>query len=125
MSNTVRTMRWQVPAHGSGPYHSDLRTALRDVPVLPAPTNVTDLLARFGEEKVADESDLAEIILDARYPDIPGGFEAEKSRKDGKGFFEPISRAANSNVPQPAPYRPSRFPAVIVTLAILGGAALV
>jgi hypothetical protein len=127
MSNTVRAMRWQVPAYGSGPEDIDLRTALRHLPVLPAPANVRELLARLGDETIEDESgDLADIILDARYPDIPGGLDSsEKDPRNSKDFFEPISRTANNNVPQPAPYRRSRLPAVIATLTIFGGAALI
>jgi len=105
MSNAARVVRGPAPAQCSNDV--DLRTALRHAPVLPAPATVEDLLARLDAQAVADESaDLAEIILDAHYPDVPERTVAfEQAQRHSTNFFEPISRTANSNVPLPAPPR--------------------
>ncbi|HEX5866804.1 MAG TPA: hypothetical protein VFY72_03805, partial [Beijerinckiaceae bacterium] len=67
-----------------------LRTALRNVPLLPAPANVDDLLARLGGEEVPFSSGpLADLISDARYA------EPAPAADD---FFAPVSLAANSNL---------------------------
>ena len=120
-------MRWQAPAHGSGPNDTDLRTALQHVPILPAPASVEDLLARLNDETIADgSSDLADIILDARYPDVPElPASSEKPTGSSKDFFEPISRTANSNVPRPAPSLGSRLLGPTCGLAIFAAAALI
>ena len=66
-----------------------LRTALRNVPLLPAPANVDDLLARLdGEEVPFSSGPLAELISDARYAEPAPAAD---------GFFAPVSLAANSN----------------------------
>ena len=68
---------------------SGLRTALRNVPLLPAPANVDDLLARLDAEEVPFSSGpIAELISDARH--------IEPAPADD-GFFAPVSLAANTN----------------------------
>jgi hypothetical protein len=126
MSNSARALRCTAPENDRGPDDADLRTALRNIPVLPAPANVEDLLARLDDETVADSSgDLAEIILDARYPDLPASAGwAEKADKRSN-FFEPTSRTANTNVRPPAPSRASRLLDRLFSMAILGAAGLI
>jgi hypothetical protein len=126
MSYAARAMRGPAPAFDFDPEKADLRTALRHTPVLPAPTTVEDLLARLNDRKIADASaDLAEIILDAHYPDVPKRlFEFEKTpRTDSTSFFEPIHRTANSNIPLPAPRWSYRFLIVMLGLVLLSGLA--
>lgn len=74
-----------------------LRTALRDVLMLPAPANVDDLLARFDEEDAPlSSASLAAIISDARFADLP------PAPPEDDGFFAPVTLAANANAPSPA-----------------------
>src|SRR5215212_4016089 len=77
----------------------DLRAALRDVRILPPPAKVEDLLSRLDDKTVAITSgDLAEIILDARYPDLAGDLISSWApRRDPGEFFEPLTRVANAN----------------------------
>ena len=50
------------------PDDAGLRTVLRNVPLLPAPANVDDLVARLDAEEVPVSSGpLAELISDARH----------------------------------------------------------
>jgi hypothetical protein len=66
-----------------------LRTALRNVPLLPAPANVDDLLARLGADEAPFSSGpLADLISDARYAEPAPAAD---------NFFAPVSLAANSN----------------------------
>jgi hypothetical protein len=126
MSYAARAMRGPAPAFDLDAEKADLRTALRHTPVLPAPATVEDLLARLNDRKIADASaDLAEIILDAHYPDVPKRlFEFEKTpRTDPTSFFEPIHRTANSNIPLPAPRWSYRFLIVMLGLVFLSGLA--
>jgi hypothetical protein len=119
-------MRGPAPAFDFDPEKADLRTALRHTPVLPAPATVEDLLARLNDRQVADASaDLADIILDARYPDVPKRLlEFEKAPcTDSTSFFEPIHRTANSNIPLPAPRWGYRFIVVMLGLTLLSGLA--
>jgi hypothetical protein len=86
---------------------------------------VEDLLARLDAQAVADVSaDLAEIILDARYPDVPGQLVSfEQDRSNPANFFEPISLTANTNIPLPAPRRSYRLLGTMLALAMFCGAA--
>jgi hypothetical protein len=116
-------MRARAPESGFGPDEANLRTALRHTPVLPAPTTVEDLLVRLKNREIADASvDLADIILDARYPDVPERLSEVATPPSGStSFFEPIHRTANSNIPLPAPRRSYRFVLVMLGLTLLSG----
>jgi hypothetical protein len=119
-------MRCSAPADGSGPDDANLRSALRHVPVLPPLSNIKELVARVEQQAPAHSSaDLDEIILDARYPDMPGelGYD-EQEQEEKASFFEPISRTANSNVPSSPPRRTFRFAGLILGLVIVCGGAL-
>jgi hypothetical protein len=109
-------------AHDYEPESDDagLRRTLRDVPILPAPANVDDLLARLDAEVEVASGPLAEIISDARF--------IEPEPLDDP-FFAPILDVANGNVPQPAPPRrpllASRIATGLFAAGLLVGAALI
>jgi hypothetical protein len=95
-----------------------LRTALRNVPLLPAPANVDDLLARLDAEEVPFSSGpLAELISDARIvepdPVLPG---------EEDDFFAATSHAANTNLASPLA---SRVRTGLFGAALLAGALLI
>jgi hypothetical protein len=99
----------------------DLRAALRNVRILPAPTQVEDLLSRLDDKTVTTTSgDLAEIILDARYPDLLS-WTPRSSREE---FFEPITRVANANERQGGIFI-SRLVHGIFKTVVLGAALLI
>ena len=91
-----------------------LRTALRNVPLLPAPANVDDLLARLDAEEVPFSSGpIAELISDARH--------IEPAPADD-GFFAPVSLAANTN--RRAPLL-KRVGSGLFNVALLAGVLLI
>jgi len=93
---------------------SGLRTALRNVPLLPAPANVDDLLARLDAEEVPFSSGpIAELISDARH--------IEPAPADD-GFFAPVSLAANTN--RRAPLL-KRVGSGLFNVALLAGVLLI
>jgi hypothetical protein len=105
----------------------DLRASLRHVPILPAPTDVEELVARLeAEDVVLDSGPLADIISDARAPDV-----APASDENGgyDPFFAPLAEVANSNVPQPVAPRQalhvSRLSAVLFAVALIGGIVII
>jgi hypothetical protein len=100
MSTSATSIRRSEYAYDTCAEDLDLRAALRNVRVLPAPTQVEDLLSRLDDETVATTSgDLAEIILDARYPDLAHELVSSWAppRRSREEFFEPTTRAANAN----------------------------
>ena len=93
---------------------SGLRTALRNVPLLPAPANVDDLLARLDAEEVPFSSGpIAELISDARH--------IEPAPADD-GFFAPVSLAANTNRRPPLL---KRVGSGLFNVALLAGVLLI
>jgi hypothetical protein len=93
---------------------SGLRTALRNVPLLPAPANVDDLLARLDAEDVPFSSGpIAELISDARH--------IEPAPADD-GFFAPVSLAANTNRRPPLL---KRVGSGLFNVALLAGVLLI
>ena len=103
------------------PDDAGLRTVLRNVPLLPAPANVDDLVARLDAEEVPVSSGpLAELISDARY--IEPASNATHSDEANDRFFAPVSRAVNTN------RRPPLAPRLLSGLfnaALLAGALLI
>jgi hypothetical protein len=106
-----------------------LRTSLRNVPMLPAPANVDDLIARLDAEDVPLSSGpLAAMISDARAADLeplsPDLYGFEESSPDN--FFAPVALAANTNIEPPAPLRRSRSAGVLRLLCagLLAGACM-
>ena len=103
------------------PDDAGLRTVLRNVPLLPAPANVDDLVARLDAEEVPVSSGpLAELISDARY--IEPASNATQSDEANDRFFAPVSRAVNTN------RRPPLAPRLLSGLfnaALLAGALLI
>ena len=103
------------------PDDAGLRTVLRNVPLLPAPANVDDLVARLDAEEVPVSSGpLAELISDARY--IEAASNATQSDEANDRFFAPVARAANTN------RRPPLAPRLLSGLfnaALLAGALLI
>lgn len=103
--------------HAPLPEEGGLRTALRNVPMLPAPANVDDLLARLEAEEVPFASGpLASLISDARVVE-------EEPAPEDDGFFAPVATAANSNVAPPFPswLRNGLFGAGLLAGALLIG----
>jgi hypothetical protein len=95
-----------------------LRTALRNVPLLPAPANVDDLLARLDADEVPFSSGpLAELISEARIvepdPALPG---------EEDDFFAATSHAANTNLASPLV---SRLRNALFGAGLLAGALLI
>jgi hypothetical protein len=98
MSYSARPVFVQLPDEdpSSG---ASLRAALRNVPMLPAPANVDDLLARLdGARDPLASRPLTAIVSDASVPDDEPG-SPEFSEDD---FFAPVAHAANANVPAAA-----------------------
>jgi hypothetical protein len=90
-----------------------LRTALRNVPLLPPPANVDDLLARLdAEDPRVSSGPLAELISDARYVE---------PQEESDDFFAPVSLAANTNRRSPLARRlwAGLFPAGLAAAAFL------
>jgi hypothetical protein len=103
--------------HAPVPEEGGLRTALRNVPLLPAPANVDDLLARLDAEEVPFSSGpLAELISDARVIDL------EPSADEADDFFAPVSHAANTNL---APPLASRLRGALFGAGLVAGAVLI
>jgi hypothetical protein len=107
-----------------------LRTSLRNVPLLPAPSNVDDLIARLDSEDVPLSSrPLAALISDARAPDLeplaPDLYGYEEPDPDS--FFAPLALAANTNVAVAAPLRNRTATALrrLAGAALLVGACLI
>jgi hypothetical protein len=119
-------MQFPTTAYSSDPDDEDLRTALRHVPILPAPTTIEDLLARVDQTMSSGSADLAEIILDARYPDMPGGLDwSQQDRGRSSGFYEPIDSRVNSSFGQSAPRHAFRLLRLILVSAAVCGTMLV
>ena len=103
------------------PDDAGLRTVLRNVPLLPAPANVDDLVARLDAEEVPVSSGpLAELISDARY--IEPASNATHSDEANDRFFAPVSRAVNTN--RRPPLAP-RLSSGLFNAALLAGALLI
>ena len=111
-ANAIRSAAQEDAGHPD-----NLRTALRHVPLLPPPANVEDLVGRLGGESEAHASaDVAEIILDARHPDIPQErlWFSDLSRQN---LFAEISAPANTNAPDR-----SRLPSFLLNALFVAGA---
>ena len=103
------------------PDDAGLRTVLRNVPLLPAPANVDDLVARLDAEEVPVSSGpLAELISDARY--IEPASNATHSDEANDHFFAPVSRAVNTN--RRPPLAP-RLSSGLFNAALVAGALLI
>ena len=103
------------------PDDAGLRTVLRNVPLLPAPANVDDLVARLDAEEVPVSSGpLAELISDARY--IEPASNTTQSGEPNDRFFAPVSRAANTNRRPPLA---ARLLSGLFNAALLAGALLI
>jgi hypothetical protein len=99
MSYSARPVSVQLPEEdpSSG---ASLRAALRNVPMLPAPANVDDLLARLdGARDPLASRPLTAIVSDASVPDD----EPVSPAFSEDDFFAPVAHAANANVPAAAP----------------------
>jgi hypothetical protein len=104
------------------PDEGGLRTALRNVPMLPAPANVDDLLARLdADEMPLSSGPLAALVSDARYVEP----EPLELGENGDDFFAPVSRAANANLPRPGRPLASRLLGGLFTAGLLSGAVLI
>jgi hypothetical protein len=88
--------------HSSSRYDAGLRTALQNIHILPPPQTIDDLISRLDHRTAGASADLAQIILDARYPGVPGhqNWSAKGHRKE-KGFCDRIWRIVKSNPLQP------------------------
>ena len=105
MSYSARPVSVQPPDEepSSG---ASLRAALRNVPMLPAPANVDDLLARLdGARDPLASRPLTAIVSDASVPDD----EAVPPEAPEDDFFAPVAQAANANVPRAASRPVLRF----------------
>jgi hypothetical protein len=104
------------------PDEGGLRTALRNVPMLPAPANVDDLLARLdADEMPLSSGPLAALVSDARYVEP----EPLELGENGDDFFAPVSRAANANLARPSRPLASRLLGGLFTAGLLSGAVLI
>jgi hypothetical protein len=101
MSYSNRAVAPAAPDETS-PDNAGMREALGDLTILPAPTNVDDLVARLEQEGVAYASGpLATIISDARVPDLEPTLLTvwEDNEMSDDTFFVSIPMA-NSNHPR-------------------------
>ncbi len=108
MSYSVQPLAYDPPQ--DRPSDEGLRKTLRNIPLLPAPANLDDLLARLDAEADALRSPaLAAMISDARAPELPVHWEDEE---EDAPFFPPAASAANTNalgVRRPLRLRPRRL----------------
>jgi hypothetical protein len=110
--------------------NAGLRITLRDVPMLPAPANVEDLLARLDAGDLpASSGPFAAMVSDARAVDVePVRSDQAQEERGQERFFAPVSLAANTNTPRPESSIGSRpFPSLlqVVRAGFIVGALLV
>ena len=103
--------------HCTAPAHSacgdpDLRTALRHIPILPAPKTIDDLVARLDRRASGGSAALAQIVQDAR-SDNP---VAEQGHRNVAGRAQSYSRMAINKAVQLG----SRCIGIIVTCMLFG-----
>jgi hypothetical protein len=97
--------------------HADLRMALRDIPILPAPTTIEDLVARLDQTASGASAALAQIVHDARSERSSG---PKQGHRKLVGQVHSRWRTAASKV-RVGP----GCPQLIMAFVLIGGAVLV
>jgi len=123
MSYSARPI--QVSSTAEDISNASLRAVLKDVPMLPPPVNVEELLARLDlAEPSLDSGPFSALVSDAYAVDpadeAPLSNALPQDAPVDDDFFAPVAHAANSNIPQPVPSLASRLAPVLGHLARAG-----